>query len=158
MMYLKQEEDAEGVVQEVFVKIWQSRGNIDINASFESFLFTIAYNATMSLLRKRMSEAKSREYLKSLQQIQSSEEIIEKLHLQELNQKVQSLLNQLTPRQKEIYVLSREEGLTHGEIAKKLNISESTVNNHLVTILKQLKIDLGYNLTINMLFIYFFLF
>lgn len=158
MMYLKQEEDAEGVVQEVFVKIWQSRGKIDINASFESFLFTIAYNATMSLLRKRMSEAKSREYLKSLQQIQSSEEIIEKLHLQELNQKVQSLLNQLTPRQKEIYFLSREECLTHGEIAKKLNISESTVNNHLVTILKYFKRNLGYNLTINMLFIYFFLF
>src|SRR5690554_4019296 len=106
-MYLKQEEDAQEIVQEVFVKIWQSRAKIDVFASFESFLFTIAYNATMSLLRKRMSETKSREYLKSLQQIESSEEIIEEIHYQELNTKVQTLLNQLTPRQKEIYLLSR---------------------------------------------------
>lgn len=157
MMYLKQEEDTEGIVQEVFVKIWQSRGKIDVNASFESFLFTIAYNATMSLLRKRMSEAKSREYLKSLQQINSSEEIIDEIQFKELNGKVQNLLKQLTPRQKEIYYLSREEGLTHGEIAIKLNISESTVNNHLVTILKYFKRNLGYNLTINTLFFCLFL-
>lgn len=156
-MYLKQEEDAQEIVQEVFVKIWQSRAKIDVFASFESFLFTIAYNATMSLLRKRMSETKSREYLKSLQQIESSEEIIEEIHYQELNTKVQTLLNQLTPRQKEIYLLSREEGLTHEEIANKLSISESTVNNHLVTVLKFLKSNIDHNLTINTFFIYLFL-
>jgi len=156
MMYLKLEEDAEEIVQEVFVKIWQSRSKVDVNASFESYLFTIAYNTTMSLLRKRMSETKSREYLKSLQQISTSEEIIEDIYVQELNQKVQSIVDQLTPRQKEIYLLSREEGLTHGEIAKKLNISESTVNNHLVTILKYLKEKLGYELTANILYIFLF--
>jgi RNA polymerase sigma-70 factor, ECF subfamily len=139
MMYLKQEEDAEGIVQDVFVKIWQLRSRIDAKASFESFLFTIAYNATMSKLRKRMIETKSREYLKSLQQVSSSMEIIDEIQFKELNGKVQNLLKQLTPRQKEIYHLSREEGLTHGEIAQKLNISESTVNNHLVSIIKYFK-------------------
>jgi len=156
-MYLKQEEDAEGIVQEVFIKIWQSREKIDIYASFESFLFTIAYNATMSLLRKRMSETKSREYLKSLQQIETSEQVIDEIQYKELNQKVQILLNQLTARQKEIYLLSREEGLTHEEIAQKLNISESTVNNHMVTALKYLKAHLGSNLAVSVLFVCLFL-
>ena len=155
-MYLKQEEDAEEIVQEVFIKIWQSRSKIDIYSSFESFLFTIAYNTTMSLLRKRISESKSREYLKSLQQAETAEKIIDELHLKECSQKVQTLLEQLTPRQKEIYVLSREEGMTHEEIAKKLNISESTVNNHLVNALKFLKSNLGGSLKISALFVCLF--
>lgn len=155
-MYLKQEQDAEGIVQEVFIKIWQSRSKIDVYASFESFLFTIAYNATMSLLRKRMSETKSREYLKSLQQIDPGEQIIDEIQCKELNKKVQTLLTQLTPRQKEIYNLSRVEGLTHKDIARKLNISENTVNNHLVTIIKYLKKNLDNGLFVSAL--YFFLF
>ncbi len=156
LMYLKQEEDAEEIVQEVFVKIWESRSKIDIYLSFEAFLFTIAYNATISLLRKRVNENKSREYLKSLQQIDSAEQVIDLIHYNELNQKVQSLLNQLTQRQKEIFILSREEGLSHKEIANKLNISESTVNNHLVTTLKYLKSNIDNSLIVNVLFLYLF--
>lgn len=156
-MYLKQKEDTEEIVQEVFIKIWQSKDKIDVYASLESFLFTIAYNTTMSLLRKRMSETKSREYLKSLQQIDGTDDVINEIQFNELNQKVQALLNQLTPRQKEIYLLSREEGLTHEEIAEKLNISTSTVNNHLVNTLKFLKSHIDSSLAVNLLFICLFL-
>ena len=139
LRYVKQEEDAEELVQEVFIKIWEVRGKIDVYASFESFLFTIAYNSTMSLLRKRLTEVKYREYLKRFQQVETTAPVIEELQFNELNEKVQALLNQLTPRQKEIYMLSREEGLTHKEIAKKLEISENTVKNHLVNTLRYLK-------------------
>jgi RNA polymerase sigma-70 factor (ECF subfamily) len=152
LRYLKQEEDAEGVVQEVFIKIWEARSKIDVYLSFESFLFTIAYNTTMSLLRKRVSETKSREYLKSQQQFDTAEHVTDELHFKELNSKVQSLLKQLTPRQKEIYLLSREESLTHKEIAKKLNISENTVKNHLVTTLKYLKSHIDSALAVSALF------
>lgn len=155
--YLKQEEDAEGIVQEVFIKIWESRRKINEYSSFESFLFTIAYNSTISLLRKRVSESKSREYLKSLQKIDAANPVIEEIHYQELNQKVQSLLLKLTPRQKEIYLLSREEGLSHKEIAKKLSLSENTVKNHLVTTLKFLKSNIDSSLVINALFLSLFL-
>lgn len=157
LMYLKQEEDAEEIVQEVFIKIWESRGKIDVYSSFESFLFTIAYNATISLLRKRVSQSKSREYLKSLQQIDAADQVIDEIQFKELDQKVQSLLEQLTPRQKEIYLLSREDGLTHKEIAQKLSISESTVNNHLVTTMKYLKSHIDKTLAINALFLCLFL-
>jgi RNA polymerase sigma-70 factor, ECF subfamily len=156
-MYLKQEEDAEEIVQEVFIKIWESRGKIDIYASFESFLFTIAYNATMSLLRKRVSETRSREYLKSLQHIDIADQVIDEIQFKELNHKVQSLLEQLTPRQKEIYLLSREEELTHDEIAQKLNISKSTVNNHLVSTIKYLRSHIDSSLAVNILFVCLFL-
>jgi len=157
LIYLKQKEDAEEIVQEVFIKIWNSRNKIDIYASFESFLFTIAYNSTMSLLRKRMTEFKSRMYLKSIQQVEVSENIIDEMQFIELNEKVQSLLKQITPRQKEIFLLSREDGLTHKEIASKLKISESTVNNHLVTTLKFLKLHIDNSLFVSVLFFYLFL-
>lgn len=156
LRYLKQEQDAEGIVQEVFIKIWEARAKIDVYASFESFLFTIAYNSTMSLLRKRVCENHSRAYLKSLQQSDSAEHIIDEIVYEELNLKVQTLLKQLTPRQREIYILSREEGLIHKEIAQKLNISENTVKNHLVTTLKYLKLHIGSSLAVNALFLFLF--
>ncbi|RIJ48016.1 RNA polymerase sigma-70 factor [Maribellus luteus] len=157
LRYLKQQEDAEEIVQEVFIKIWNSRSKIDIYASFESFLFTITYNATMSLLRKRVSEIKSKEYLKSLQQVNDSVPVIDELQFNELNNKLSYLLDQLSPRQKEIYLLSRENGLTHKEIAENLNITESTVNNHLVAVLKYLKCHIDNSLAANILFFYLFL-
>lgn len=155
--YLKQEEDAEEIVQEVFIKIWESRAKIDVHASFESFLFTISYNSTISLLRKRVSESKSKEYLKSVQQIQNATSVVDELQYNELNKKVQSLLEQLTPRQKEIYSLSREEGLTHKEIAERLKISENTVKNHLVSTLKFLKTNIDTGLITSVFFFYLFL-
>lgn len=157
LRYLKQEQDAEGIVQEVFIKIWEARAKIDVYASFESFLFTIAYNSTMSVLRKRVCDNQSRAYLKSLQQSDSAENIIDEIVYEELNLKVQTLLKQLTPRQREIYILSREEGLIHKEIAQKLNISENTVKNHLVTTLKYLKLHIGSRLAVNVLFLCLFL-
>ena len=139
MRFTPDRELVKDCIQDVFVKIWRSREKIDVYLSFDSFLFTIAYNTTMSLLRKRMSDAKSKEYLKSMQQTESNDQIVDELQFKELSHKVESLLKMLTPRQREIFLLSREEGLTHKEVAKKLNISESTVNNHLVATLKYLK-------------------
>ncbi len=112
-MIYKVEADADEIVQEVFVKIWEARGKIDVYSSFESFLFTIAYNATISLLRKRANEKKYLEHLKSLQQFRDAPDLTDEIHFKELNEQVKGLLNELTPRQKEIFQLSREGGLTH---------------------------------------------
>lgn len=157
LRYVKQREDAEEIVQEVFVKIWESRNKIDAYSSFESFLFTIAYNTTISLLRKRTNETKYLEHIKSLQQPNNFPDLIDEIYFNELNDKVQSLLNELTPRQKEIFQLSREEGLTHDEIAKKLDISVNTVKKHMGNTLSFLKSQIDSGLTINLLFICLFL-
>ncbi|MCT4646687.1 MAG: RNA polymerase sigma-70 factor [Carboxylicivirga sp.] len=156
LSFLKVEADAEEVVQEVFIKIWEAREKVDVYASFESFLFTITYNSTMSLLRQRLTEKKSKEYLKNIQQIDLAASVIDEMQYVELKNKVEVLLNNLTPRQKEIYLLSREDGLTHREIAIKLDISENTVKNHLVTTLKYLKNKMDKGLIISALFCHLF--
>ena len=131
LRYIKNEADAEEIVQEVFVKVWEARSKLDIYSSFESFLFTIAYNSTISLFRKRVSEKKYLEYIKLLQHLEKAPDLIDEIQFNDLNSKVQTLLNELTPRQKEIFLLSREEGLCHEEIAKKLDISVNTVKTQM---------------------------
>jgi RNA polymerase sigma-70 factor (ECF subfamily) len=157
LKFIKQDEDAEEIVQEVFIKIWEARNKIDVYSSFESFLFTIAYNTTMSLFRKKVNEKKYLDHLKSLQQFEKAPDLTDEIHFNELNEKVQSLLNELTPRQKEIFQLSREEGLTHDEIAKELNISVNTVKKHMVNTLSSLKSNINSGQIINLLFINLFL-
>ena len=155
--YVKQEADTEEIVQDVFIKIWKSREKIDVYSSFESFLFTIAHNATVNLLKKRATEQKYVEHVKSLQNLEKAYELTDEIHYKELKQKLQGFLNELSPRQKEIFQLSREEGLSNTEIAKKLGISVQTVKNHLVTALSFLKSKLDNGLLISGLFISLFL-
>jgi RNA polymerase sigma-70 factor (ECF subfamily) len=157
LRYIKQDADAEEIVQEVFVKIWEARNRIDAYSSFESFLFTIAYNTTISLLRKRVSEKKYVNYLMSLQQPVVSNEVENAIRYNELNEKVQLLLDQLTPRQKEIFLLCRQEGLTHDEIAQKLQISLNTVKKHMANTLSFLRSHIDTSLSVNLFFVYLFL-
>ena len=157
LRYIKQEADVDEIVQDVFFKIWKARSAIDIYSSFESFLFTVAYNSTISLLRKRTNEKKYLDHLRERQQIEQSVDLIEEIQYNELNEKVKSLLNELTPRQKEIFQLSRYEGLSHDEIATKLNISANTVKHHLVAALSFLRSNIESSLMVNLLFVSLFL-
>ncbi len=158
LQYVKVDTDAEEIVQEVFIKIWGKRKTIDVYSSFESFLFTIAYNATMSLLRKRVTENKYLAYLQSIQQVNETTEQTAELYFNELNEKLKSLLNELTPRQNEIFLLSREEGLTHEQISQKLHISVNTVKKHISNILSFLKTHLNNDLIVTTLFVHLFIF
>ncbi|MGD9929389.1 MAG: RNA polymerase sigma factor [Mangrovibacterium sp.] len=155
--YVKLESEAEEIVQDVFVRLWENREKINVYSSFESYLFTISYNSAISLLRKRIHEKKYLEHLKYIQQEHNAPSLTDELYFNELNSKIQSLLSDLTPRQKEIYQLSREEGLTHDEIAKKLGISTNTVKNHMVSVLSFLRSNMDNGLIINALFVYLFI-
>jgi RNA polymerase sigma-70 factor, ECF subfamily len=156
LRYLKNREDAEEIVQEVFLKIWEARQRIDSYSSFDSFIFTIAYNSTISLLRKRITEKKYLDNARLRQEIANTPDLIDEIQFKELDERVHSLMNRLTPRQQEIFGLSREERLTHEQIAKKLDISAHTVKNHIVATLAFLKSELDNGLIVNILFIYLF--
>lgn len=155
--YVKLEMDAEEIVQNVFVKLWENREKINTHSSFESYLFTISYNSAISLLRKRIHEKKYLEHLHSLRNENVAAELTDEIYFTELNNKIKSLLAELTPRQREIFLLSREEGFTHEEIAKKLGISVNTVKNHMVAVLNFLKSNIDSGLAINALFVSLFL-
>jgi RNA polymerase sigma-70 factor (ECF subfamily) len=156
LRYQKNREDAEEIVQEVFLKIWETRQKIDSYSSFDSFIFTVAYNSTITLLRKRVTEHKYLDNIKLRQEIASTPNLIDEIQFKELDERVHSIINRLTPRQQEVFRLSREERLTHEQIAKKLNISANTVKNHIVAALAFLKSELDNGLIVNILFFYLF--
>lgn len=154
---LKVQTDAEEIVHEVFIKVWENRNKIDEYLSFESYLFTITYNTSISLIREKLKKAQFVDYLKSIQEPPLQNSVSDELEFSELKEKTQGVINQLPERQKQIYLLSREEGLSYREIAAKLNISVNTVENHMVKTLRFLREKLGGLSVMSLLFYYLFL-
>ncbi len=154
---LKDEAEAEDIVQEVFVKIWESREKLVDYKLLNSYIFTIAYNNSIDLIRKRINNSKYLEHLKYSSIFQISTTTTSDVEFNELNDQVNNLISNLPERQKQVYLLHREEGLTYPEIAKKLGISKNTVENHMGKALKYLHQNLDNSLLINMLFVCLFL-
>lgn len=154
---IKTEIDAEEIVQEVFVKIWESHEKINNFTLFDSYLFTIAYNCTISLIRKKLSEKKYIQYIKSLQIPPQQKPAEINLDFEILSEKVNGLIRKLPPRQKEVFMLHRENELTYRQIAEKLDISVNTVENHMSKALKFLRNNLNKESLAALLFFYLFL-
>lgn len=138
---LKSKEDAEDVVQHTFFKVWEKRGNIDSNLAFKSFLFTIAYHISIDILRARLKEKGYRENI--LMQASSKYNLQDRLEFGDLLDRVAKIAEDLPPRKREIFLLSRVHNLSHSEIAEKLNISVKTVENGIGYSLKYIKSRLG---------------
>ncbi len=149
---LKNEAEVDDIVQEVFVKIWESRDKLEDYKLLNSYIFTIAYNNSIDLIRKRISNNKYLEHLKNSASINFAPTIISQIEFNELNNQVEKLIANLPDRQKQVYLLHKEEGLTYPEIAEQLGISKNTVENHMVKALKYLRLNMDDSLLINMLF------
>ncbi len=153
---VKTEADTEEIVQEVFVKIWENRGRLKNYASFETYLFTIAYNTTMSLLRKRSKESQYIEYVKSVQVEVDEKDDIDDLNIDEVNESLNLLIEKMPPRQREVFKMKHFQNYSYKEIAASLMISVNTVENHIVKAHKYLKENLSKDYLLYILFINLF--
>ena len=137
-------EMAEEIVQEVFLKIWQMREHLSPEYSFRSFLFTIAKNKFLNDLRNRLTLLSYDEYITQLDDAtERGENSTEsEFNFNELNEQVLQSKDKLSKRQKMIFEMSKEEGLSNQEIALKLGISEQSVRNQLSSALKLLREEL----------------
>ncbi len=152
---LKNHEDAENIVQEVFLRIWYNRAKIDTSRSFKSFLFTVAYNLIIDELRLRL---KDRNYLKHLEKFFNVSDLNTQ-HNTDYNLlrfQVYNVVKELPEKRRMVYLLSRESGYSNKEIAAKLGISLKTVENQINLANKYLKIKLGKELLIFLLYLSLF--
>lgn len=138
MRFLKSREYAEDVFQDVFTVVWQSRRFINPDASFSSYLYTIMRNRILNQLRNSANEEKLKESILS-QALDYTEDTKREVMLNDLKSLISHALQQLTPRQREIFEMSREAQLSHKEIADKLGISVNTVQEHISTSLKLIR-------------------
>ena len=140
MGYLKSAENAEEIVQEVFLKIWHNREELIVQKSFDSYLFTIAKNGILNTIRKSKSEQAYLNYAK----LYPGKDVLldQELDFKELKKAYQEAIAQLSPRRKEIFLLSREQSLSNAEIAQKMNISVKTVENQMTSALAEIRKNL----------------
>jgi RNA polymerase sigma-70 factor (family 1) len=138
--YLKSEDEAEELVQEVFTTIWEKRADLKEELSFKSFLFTIAFNIIKKHFRTRTY---LNEYFKKGVGDDLDMQTSQKITYDSLYQYVTELVNQLPEKRREIFIKSRFEGLSIKEIAEKLGISHKTVENQLTDALKFIRTNLN---------------
>ncbi len=128
---------AEDVVQDVFCRLWQNRSSLADIEQFSSYIFRMAQNQCISAFRRMAKEVLIvMEVNKSHPAAIDPEQYVAE---KELQQKLNEVLAKLPYQQKQVYTLSREQGLKYEEIARQLNISPSTVKNHMIAALKTLR-------------------
>jgi RNA polymerase sigma-70 factor (ECF subfamily) len=138
--YLKSDEEAEELVQEVFTIIWEKKSDLKNELSFKSYLFTIAFNIIRKHFRTR---AQLSEYIRLRSDDDYDIRTSELISYNSLFKYVTELVNQLPEKRKQVFIKSRFDGLSIREIAEELNISHKTVENQLTDALKFIRNNLN---------------
>jgi RNA polymerase sigma-70 factor (ECF subfamily) len=135
---------AKDIVQDVFIKTFEYRKRLDPQFSIQGFLYRSVYNQFINQYHKNKSLLKVHdEYVRFLDQIitDTSESNFEKM-TKLLNESISNLPKKC----KEVFILSKKDGLTNIEIAEYLNISIKTVESHITQAFKLLKKSIPVNL------------
>ena len=144
MRFLKSREYAEDIFQDAFAVVWQGRRFINPDASFSAYLYTIVRNRILNQLRDLSNQDKLREQILS-QAVNYTNETKDEIIANDLRQFISRALQQLTPRQREIFQMSRERQMSHREIAEVLGISVNTVQESISISLRTLRTYLEKN-------------
>jgi RNA polymerase sigma-70 factor (ECF subfamily) len=137
---LKNKSASEDIVQEAFVQVWQRREKLDIQTSLQAYLFSIIRYSVFRYIKKEQAHSQVFENLEDrLQYITPEDIVVEK----NIRSQVATIVNGLPEKCREIYILSREEQLSHNEIATRLNISTKTVENHITIALRKIRFNIA---------------
>jgi RNA polymerase sigma-70 factor (ECF subfamily) len=139
--YLKNIDHSEGIVQDTFYNIWKNRKTLQITSSLKSYLYTAVRNNCLQEIRTRNLDIKYENYYKS-HYTNESISPADELNAKELSNAINKALNSLPERCREIFKMSRYEGLKYHEIADKLSISVKTVEANMGKALKQFRLYL----------------
>jgi len=139
LKYLKNEADAEELVQEVFVKVWENHQTLKSELSFKSYLFTIALNHIRKHFNKK---ATSLRYLESLQNDSEFSDQSTTDDYETTLRQIYSIIEQMPERRREIFTKSKLEGKSSKQVASELNISAGTVDNQVSEALRFIRSQL----------------
>ena len=128
---------AEDAVQETFIKLWQTRADIDDSRSIKAYLYTMVRNNALNTERARRVKERAHEELAASSDA-SAVQMMD-LDARTLGALMDQWIDQLPERQREALRLSRLDGLSHAEVGAIMNVSQRTVNNHIVRALKFLR-------------------
>lgn len=149
---VKSESIAAELLQDVFVKVWKNRENIDPDQSFRSYLFKIAENLVYDFFRKaardkKLEAALITDYNDSYSHIEETISIAENKKL------VDSLLESLPGKRRQVFQMIKIEERSYEEVGELLHVSPSTINDHVVKATKAIRKNIGRYMTSIMLFL-----
>src|ERR1700743_3278296 len=135
-------EEAKDAIQELFAFLWDKRESLPSTTNFSGYLYQMLRNRVFDILSHKAVESR---YMTSIKQFFEEGYAITDYLVRErqLAEKIESEINNLPPKMREVFILSRKHQFSHKEIAEKLLISEFTVKNQIKSALKVLKVKLG---------------
>lgn len=136
MRYLRSKSDATDIVQNAFIRLWETRTQLDPDKSIIAYMYTIVRNLSLNHLRDHKHKHVDLE--NAALTIHHSPEVFDDQNAS-AKEVINTLIDQLPERQREAFELSRIDGLEHQEIAEIMGVSPRTVNNHIVAALKSLR-------------------
>lgn len=147
--FVASREVAQDIVQECYVHLWEKRGSLDFS-NLKGLLFTMVRNSCLNYIKHQQYVLQRRTYL--VERLEG-QELLYNLDfevesstpelLKEMDRQVDQLLEQLPPRCRQVFVMSRMEGLKNREIAEKLHISTTSVEKHIRRALAEFSVFFG---------------
>lgn len=126
--YLKDDSLAEDAIQDIFLKLWSKRKELDKSQSLKGFLFTMLKNHLLNMLRKQDNRRKVQEGYKKLAQNKKIRSLTEEeIVYAEYQDIISRGLQKLSPAKRKVFKMRSFEGLSNSEVAKKNNVSVHTV-------------------------------
>lgn len=150
---LKEADEAEEVVQTVFLTIWEKRGDLEITLSLKSYLYRAVHNHCLNRFKHAAVREVHRDYTENFL-AQSYESVTEVIHANELEQRIEAAVSSLPEQCQIAFRMSRFEELKYQEIADQLDISIKTVENQIGKALKILRSALADYLPVLLLIVY----
>ncbi len=145
--YVILEEDAENITQDVFTDMWEKRDSIDLIENVNAYLFRLVKNRCLDYLKHKAFEQKYIEHIQSSFEVELSLKLQSlECNISEVNETevlIRKAINSLPKRCRDIFMLSRMEGLKYREISERLGISVNTVECQMSIALKKLRGKLG---------------
>lgn len=134
--YVRDYDEAEDLVQGFFAKIWDSKSSISINTSVKNYFFRSVRNLSLNHIKHRsVVDQHQKETLRNMVIADNEQSAFDFV----LAERINFHIDQLPPKRREIFILSRQHDLKYREIAEKLNISVKTVETQMGLALKELR-------------------
>ena len=129
---------AKDLAQDIFIKVWEGRGKLAQVQNIEAYIYTVSRNLVIDTMRKKVFDPANIDFLIQYFQTPTSG-ADEQLEYKELEQAMKNAVDQLSGKVKQVFLLSRTEGLTHEQIAERLQISIHSSKTYAVRALREIR-------------------
>lgn len=136
---LKSEEDAEDIAQDVFVKLWDIPEIWEHQEIYNSYIYSMMRNQIFNFLKHKAVENNYQEQLADEVSPSFEIDIHDQLYAKEIELLMKLTLDAMPEQRRKVFIMSRQEGMSHQEIADKLQLSIRTVERHIYLALQDLK-------------------